>query len=396
MAAPRADSYTAASGGVVYGGRAASRPAWRRAMGANTWAVVPTANSLSSLDPKTDPAVNPVYPSSPNWYAAGHEAIVSAWCGACYDSAGDVLWLPLGGGHSDYAGNEPYKLALKMESPTWTRVRNPSGAIGNLLTINDGQEATGIYSDGQPRAIHSYNKPVYVPNVGPYIAVQGNTSLTAAGGTRRPVAVDAATGLGTLKADNAYAGSSSGGGACFDPTRGALGSIWWRGAATNAFCRYDVSADTWVQVGGTYTISGYTSLCYLPDADCILWGNDGGTAWAVIDCSTGARHTPTFSGSVSGSLRPGSCQTRWVAELGSVCAWDNSTNTTLITRLTPGANPRTDAWTIDSITVSGSNAVTPTTRAANGTYGRFAYSQNLGGFLVLNATNQSPYFFSLD
>ena len=371
-------------------------PAWRSAMVANTWAEVPATNTLSSLNPNSNASINPNYPSSAEWYAgSGHAAIVSAWCGACYDTADDVLWLPLSGGHTDYAGNEPYKIAINAAAPAWAMVRYPSGAVGNLLTTNDSQEASGVYSDGQPRAIHSYNKHVYVPGVGPFVAVQGNTAWTAGAGTLKPIAVDPTTGLGTLKAANAYTNVTSGGGAAFDPTRGTQGSIWWRGPDTAAFSRYDVAADTWAQVGTTYAISGYTSLCYLPDDDCILWGNNGGTAWAVIDCATGTRYTPTFSGTVAGSLRPGSCQTRWVPSLGAVCAWDNSADTTLITRLTPGANPRTDAWTIDTVTVSGSNAVTPTVRATNGTYGRFAYSPNLGGFVLLNATNQSLYFFAL-
>lgn len=370
-------------------------PPWRTAMTAQTWAQIP-ATLLSSIDPKNNAAINPAHPSSPEWYAgSGHAAIVSTWCGACYDTSGDVLWLPLSGGHSDYAGNEPYKLAINNDSPVWVMVRNPSGAVGNLLTTNDGQESTGVYADGQPRSVHSYNKPIYVPNVGPYLAIQGNTSWSAAGGTARPVAVDPITGAGTLKTSNADVGTSSGGGSTFDSTRGTQGSIWWRGAETNYFSRYDVAADTWTRVGSTYAISGYTSLCYLPDDDCILWGNNGGTAWAVIDCATGTRYTPTFSGTVAGSLRPGSCQTHWVPSLGAVCAWDNSTDTTLITRLTPGVNPRTDTWTIDSLTVSGSNAITPTTRSGNGTYGRFAYAPNLSGFVLLNATNQTPYFYAL-
>lgn len=374
-----------------------AQPAWRAAMAANTWAQVPTAELLSTLDPRDNAAINPAYPSNPEWRGStGFASIMSAWCGACYDETDDVLWLPLQGGHADYAGNEPYKLGLRAEAPTWAMVRNPSGAIGNVLTTNDGQEATGLYADGQPRAIHSYNKPVYVPGVGPFIAVQGNTSWSAAAGTDKPVAIDPNTGLGTLRpAACPSTATSSGGGAAFDPTRGDQGSIWWRGAGTGYFCRYDVAAGSWVTVGSSFAVSGYSSLCYLPDDDCILWGSNGATPWAVVDCATGTRYTPTFSGAVAGSLRPGSCQPRWVPSLGAVCAWDNDTDRTLITRLTPGANPRTDAWTIDTLTVDGGNAVTPSARAGNGTYGRFAFAPSMDGFVLINATNEQPYFFAL-
>lgn len=75
--------------------------------------------------------------------------------------------------------------------------------------------------------------------------------------------------------------------------------------------------------------------------------------------------------------------------------WSNSTNTTQITTLTPGANPRTDAWTVSTLPVSGANAVTPSARVSQGTYGRFAYSPRLGGFLVFNSTSGSHYFYKI-
>lgn len=362
---------------------------------ANTWATLPTSNTLSSLNPKNNASINPNYPSSPEWQGtSGQAAIITPWCGACYDQATDTMWLPLQGGHSDYSGNEPYRVRISAGAPVYELVRWPSGAIGNLLTTNDGQEATGVYADGQPRSIHSYNKPVFVPGVGPFIAVQGNCAPSAAAGTNKPVFVNPVTGIGTLKASNSSAGTTSGGGSCFDSSRGAQGSIWWRGAGTDKFCRYDVASDTWYDAGSTSSLSSYVSLARNPDDDYILMGHSGG--WKVFDCATNTLYTPTFSGTVSGSLRPGYTQTHWVPSLGAFVCWDNSSDYTRITRLTPGTNPFTDAWAIDYLPVSVSNTVTPSARQTNGTYGRFQYSPNLNGFVLLNSTSEAGYFFALD
>lgn len=115
----------------------------------------------------------------------------------------------------------------------------------------------------------------------------------------------------------------------------------------------------------------------------------------VFDCVTGTVYTPTFSGSVSGGIRLGKQQWHWVESLGVAASWDNASSRTLITTLTPPADPRTGTWTVGSLSVDGSNAVTPDAAATNGTFGRFAYSSALDGFLVFNSTSGSTYFFKL-
>ena len=102
----------------VTAGAPVGLPAWRQSMTARTWIEVPTTNTLADLNPKNNSTINPNYPSSPEWSAVGGQAaIVTAWCCGCFDQATDTLWLPLGGGHADYAGNEPYKIRLDTDSP---------------------------------------------------------------------------------------------------------------------------------------------------------------------------------------------------------------------------------------------------------------------------------------
>lgn len=97
MATLAADYYSAPSGGVIAAGRY-QRPAWRMAMPAGTWAEVP-GNKLSDINPENNPAINSNHPGSAPWRAnSGFAAIISAWCGACWDEASCNLWLPLQGG----------------------------------------------------------------------------------------------------------------------------------------------------------------------------------------------------------------------------------------------------------------------------------------------------------
>jgi hypothetical protein len=121
----------------------------------------------------------------------------------------------------------------------------------------------------------------------------------------------------------------------------------------------------------------------------------------VFDCTAETWHFPTFSGAPAvnnpgtGGLWPGLCQPTWVPNLGAFCAWDNDTSRTLITTLAPGADPRTDAWTVSTLAVDGGNTVTPSAAQGNGTYGRFQYWPAGGGFVLLNAASGPGYFFKL-
>lgn len=392
MATPRGATYSAGSGVTVYGGRSASLPSWVESAVSGRWGTVPVAATLSTLNPKDNPALNPNYSDSPEWYGStGFAGIINPWCGGCFNADDSELWLPLGGGHNDYGGNEPYKLRLNREVPDWVMVRPPSGAIGNLLTTNDGQESSGVYSDGQPRAIHSYNKPVWVPGVGPYIAAQGNTWYSGQAGTNKPIAIDPVTGLGTMKTACPASLAARLNGACYDPSRGTLGSIWSRGAGSTfgKMQRYDVAADSWTtDIGTSIAPSNYLSLTYMQEHDCILVGS--GDAWRVFDCETGLYTTPTFSGTPT--VDRSACQPVWVN--GKAYVWNNASSTTLIDRLTPGANPRTDAWTVDQLTVDGGNTVTPAAKQTAGTYGRFAYAPALGIFVLVNSISGDVHFFT--
>lgn len=391
------DTYSAASGEGIYAGMIApdAVPSWISAQAASTWGTIPATNTILSLDPKPDITINPNFPSDPEWYGSTSKwpGIISAWNGFVHDFINSKLRTGLVGGHTDYAGNDELEIMYNTESPFWRRIRRPSGAIGNLLITDDDQEATGNYSDGQPRSMHSYNKQRYVPNLGLVVAVQGGVSWSGQTDVNRPLVYDDDGLFIYAGATNTnLTGMTSGSGACYDPTRHCM---YVRGTNTGKMQKYDIATNTWSELGASaIAIGGYAALEYIPEHDCILYTSEGlATGLAVFDLVTNTLHQPPVSGSTAGMAKPsGRCQPRYV-RAGEFAFWDNSTNTTQINRLRFSGNPRTATWTIDQYPVAASNSVTPSAKTPNGTYGRFFVDTQLKIMCVINAINQPIYFY---
>lgn len=389
MATARPNSYSANSGRDVFGGYL--NPVWLQNTENSTWGEMPLGTKLSEIDPEDNPAINPNHPAAAPWRAnIGQRGVIDVWCGGCFDSIKDTLHLPLGGGHADYAGNEPYSINIRAENPDWLMLRNPSGAIGNIGVLDDGGEATGVYFDGRPRAIHSYNKPVYVPNDSPYIAVQGTTYKTAAAGTLDTLRIDEVTGEATRFSAAISQGTSSAGGACYDPSRHC---IWWRPAGTTAIQKYDIATDSWVQVGSNQ-VFGQCSLTYVASHDCVfLVGSAAANGFAVFDCANETWHEPPVSGVFVGTAFGDELQ---LVDMGTYLAgWDNTSDTTIINTLTIPVDPYTGTWVIGQLPVDASNTVTPTVRTLNGTYGRFFYSKTYRVFGVINAVDENIFYYKV-
>lgn len=355
--------------------------------------AIPASNTLDDLNPKNNPAINPVYPSTPEWMG-NHANIIGAWCGACYGDEVGELWLPLSGGHADYAGNEPYKINLLADTPQWEMVRPPSGAVGNVLITKDGAELSGVYSDGRPRAIHSYNKPVWIDGVGPAIAVVGNSAWSGQKGPRDYIQIDRQTGeVATRKPfATSAAGEPAGLGACYDATREA---VWIRGVGSGSYMRMGNAETAWTAVTTVEASSGYYGLCHIPTHDLIFAVRKTSTRSLIeiVDCTTGVITKPEFVGTPAAEIM-GTMQPRWVDDLGAIAVWDNdASNAHRVTLLTPGTNPRVDPWVVSVLEFSITDQ--PTAKASQGTYGRFFYSKRLGGFGVINRTTDPIYFFPL-
>lgn len=391
MASPVADSYNVSSGDIVCGRYI--YPSWRSGMTAGTWIAIGT--TLASIDPENNPAINPNHPSAAPWHGVGgQQAIFTAWGDLCVDTDRSVVHSPLNGGHNDYAGNEPYKIDLSVDSPAWVMLRNPSGAIGNLITLNDGQEATGLYADGRVRSTHGYNKLAYIPGVGPAVIQLGGCYANSSGGkTKRPILIDPNTGEMTRwGAENPDASAVvDDGGGCYDPSRHAL---WWKGPGTAKFTWYDIALDQWTSVGSSVAVTGGVGMTYIEGHDCIVWVNPNITnGFGVFDCATGIHYEPAISGAFVGMSLSESSPPQRVTGTNDFALWDNSSDTTIINTLSFSSNPRSDTWQIGQLPVDASNTVTPSARG-NGTNGRFFYLPKLDGFGLVNSVNEQIYFYA--
>lgn len=411
MASPVADSYSSASGMGIYGGRvASSRPAWRRAMAANTWAEIPST-LLSSIDPSNSAVHNPNYPGRSPWTqtsagvtnSGSNNGVVLPWCGASYDDTHARVWLPLGGGHGDYGGNESYYIDLNVDSPAWVMKHPPSGSttlisgglpVGatpkdNSYLLDDGKEASGIYADGRPRAIHSYRKHVYVPGVGPVIPVQGGCFANVTDSSKDTWLMNELDGEWEWKstANVSSDGASSGSAACYDPTRNV---IYWQGIGSYNLKKLNLS--TWafstLGTGTASNCSGDVSIVYIPGHDVIFKACSSFTyGFAIHDAATSAVTYPTTTG--TGPALGGSSGIDWVPSLGALVVLSGAGN---IYTLTPTGNAKTDPWAW-SLLLS-SNA--PTTDTTVGVYSKFGYSDRLGGCYKIIQSTAKPWFFATE
>jgi len=394
---PPTFNYTVPSNTVASGGKFV-RPAWRRAMAANTWVEIPCANRIWDINPADDPAINPNHPGNAPWRGAvGQNAMVTAWCGAVIDTEKSRFALPYGGGHGDYAGNESYYLDLESDAPAWVMPRWPSGAVGNEMVLDDGNESLGLYADGRVRASHSYNKMQHVPGLGWVLGPQGNSYRAATGGPGRAIIIDDYTGEMTHR--SGWPGEFfTASGTAWDPKRRV---IWQRPTQSNQLFRYSVDNDTWSQQGPTWSAPGGCGLVYLPDPYDVLvaFGFGFANSIAVFAPSTNSlRLTPSVSGSVVGNVASSQAPPIHVPDNNRLAFWNQKTsaNTGIINYYEIPADPLNGVWQLGQYPVAPENVVTPTVATGNGTYGRFQYVPRLNGFVVLNSVFQNPYFYALD
>lgn len=373
-------------------------------MAKNTWAVVPAANTLSSIDPGGSAAITP---PGADHVGRGMTLGLLSWTGGVWDDSTGTFWIPLGGGHTDYGGNEPYRIQLGADQPAWSMVRNPTGAVGNTGITRDGREATGLYFDGRLRAVHSYNNQTFVPGLGPVISRLAGCYYTAtvSPANARAYRIDDA-GEAHLLCDYAAANegsaliSSSDGACAFDPTRGARGTLWSLGHGTSRLIQIDIAAGTATARGDK---ANYLASCdamhYIPGMDVLAGINRGALKIWQLYRDNYSAVAPALTGNFSAGLEIanlagfGSC---WVPELRMLCLYENSSNRTQISTLTP-TRGATDPWVRGMLEVSPANTVTPPAVSSNGgLFGRFGYSSSLRGFYLVPGTTQMPYFFATE
>jgi hypothetical protein len=137
-------------------------PNWYSALPAGSWTAICTTSGTQI----TGNLPNPVPTDSAAPGAGGPVGIVNAWNGGCVDqSAGELIFCG-NGGDQDYCGNEVYALALRVASPTWRRIGEPSlnSDIAGTGTLNQ-----DYYTDGGRKSNHNaYETHFYAGRVWAY------------------------------------------------------------------------------------------------------------------------------------------------------------------------------------------------------------------------------------
>lgn len=360
-------SYSAPEGAIVIGGE--SRPSYFTGLSAGQWHEVNT-NTLDDVDPENDPAINPNHPSNAPWRGDGPQSrVMSAWSGGQWDDKRQGLYI-FGGGHGDYAGNELYWWdAATGEFSLLTR---PTGAVGNTGTLDDGQESTGVYFDGQPRSVHSYNNMCMRRGI-----------LWQFGGSQYKISTPSEhvfTFDGVKWRNNLTNGGGRFGAAVYDPTRDKI-LVLKEGTHTPRWV--DCTAETVGAYPQSITRNGNVQALYLDTIDSFLVIG-GSIKIAAADGSAGFTNIST-TGTAPAST-PGEAGYVWDERRNRVLCWFGGQDVYTLTP--PGSDPVNSDWTWGALTVSG---VTPTAQSGQGTYGRFWYSHKLDCIGVVNSTTQNMY-----
>ena len=356
-----------------------------------------------------DPGKNPSITGPSADYIGGGSMTsgLLSWTGGVWDDETGTFWIPLGGGHTDYGGNEPYRIKLSAESPNWVMVRKPTGAIGNEGVTRDGLERSGVYFDGRLRAVHSYNNQTFVPGLGPVISRLQGCYPNGYPASKRAAYRLTDAGEAQLICDYTVQNSSNpllstdDGTCAYDPTRGPRGTLWSLGNDASKLIQIDLSAGTAQARGESDNhLASCDAMHYIPGMDVLAAINRGILKIWHIDQNYYIPIAPPLSGSFSPGLEItnlvgfGSC---WAPELRQLCLYENPVNSLgQISTLTPTGGA-TNPWVRGVLDVSPSNTVLPPAFGSNGgLFGRFGYSSKLRGFFLIPSTRHLPYFFATE
>lgn len=396
MATPRADTYSAASGGAIYAGMAApsSLPLWLQGKPLNEWFQIANTALMATG-------------------AAGH-----AFCGmALAERAGRAhCVVAAAGGHSDSFDNRVVSLDLMADVPAWTLRHANTGSVSDP----GNQRYT---PDGRPVSRHTYWNTYYVPQIDRVMLIGGS----GVWGYTTQMMVDGFD-LGTNLWDGVvpdYPGLSGSG---YDDAlalaqKGAInpatGDIW---APANYFEIYRWSA-TGAQGAGAVAkkqmkVSNFGTVPDGPqawDTARNKWvhfgtGGTGGSAGSIVSAfiyaADGLSRVPlTFNASAAQTA-----MANWIAAQAAAGNADTSNVTydpvadrfywfnaaespgNRLYVVTPNAGT---AWDI-ALHTQGAGTVTPP--AAGFTYNRFTYVPSLNGLVYVPANsgqNQNVHFMRL-
>lgn len=351
---------------------------------AGTWFEIPNSRLQDVLPPASWRA--------PIRYISGPKAIVSAWNGAVFNTKLQRLDIFASGGHGDYCGNE--YLGFSLNTLRWQLIEGPSrldgfdlrtGIVDPSITLPGippearKRNALGFAPDGRPISRHTYGGQVYDPRLDESFMFGG--SLCSGAGT-------ADDRWWSVTPDGRY--------------RYLGGNGAWTGLGL--FATYDPSSgNIFLTLAGNVTEYDPVRNLKIPRTNRGMNGT-----WGQVAAIDPKRHHLLVIGQLKPQV-PASRPFVFDTASGRIEFIDLGGAPFLSTTgLGLKYVPRLDrfvVWAggqtlyyIDPETFAVSAAQTSGAApkfTPNGMYGRFAYSQAYGGFVVVSAIDENVHFLKL-
>jgi hypothetical protein len=368
-------------------------PTWRQGLTPLTWYAV-GGNTLHSIRPTNDPAVNPNYPSTAPWAQLGPQSdIISAWGGGAWDEANQRLWVA-GGGHSAYLGNEPYTIDLDADSPVWVMRGYPTGSIQRPVAAVAARKVgdTDVGQDGRPLSVHTYGLLTVLGN-GRLFLGWGAFAYDASGTAVAefdPTVDDWDMSTGRYAVAPGQADVT--GSVEYDPGRNRV----WQ-ASGSRITSYDCSTKVVTKNYQSYSggVTNGPSIRRMPEHDllAVFSGNantfgTGKHVALVNPASPGVAPVGINATTQDWGYRGVTYDTLRKRFM----AWHGGGAVATLTP--PASSPATNPWTYGSLTTSTAVA-TPSAAQTQGTYGRAVYSAKYDCLVVINGTTEQLYVLPL-
>ena len=333
------------------------------------------------------------------WMAGGSaQKIITAWNGMAFDSLRDHCDLFCNGGHFDYHGNE--YLRFDLNTLQWSLIQGPSDLTGwnqstgkyddyvapPGATFGDGM---GVYNDGRPACIHSYQGHMYHVGRDEYIMAGGSLASGAGVASDRwwsvPTNRDATNppDYTLLRGNGSFA--SLGYSLIEDPNDGDIFNSY-----SGVVFKFDFATKSIRFVTNTLPTNGrwgQTAALDTSRNNMLIIGHwDGGsgvTRGAVFNIVTESYQYLDFTGDLSILQDPG-LGVQYVPSKDMFYIFSGNSTTEIYT-----VDPVT--WRITPVAATGLAPSGPNT----GMYGRFAYSPNFDGFVTITGWRQDVSFYKL-
>lgn len=345
--------------------RTGSDPAWLAGLAPLTWLQIPSTALALAQNGFTAPGNS-------------NKAFVMSYSGACVKDAGSEVWLA-GGGHADYAGNEPYTLRLANDAPAWARRRDPTAAVGST-----GIPGPSHYDDGRPSSRHTYWNLHFI-NARNRMMYVGASSVWGNGNGQHNT-VDSFNPLtNDYEAAGTFASLPSGTIAFAQPScKDGDENVWLQNPNSGALVRWNQATGASTSIGTRSVCNIDTPMAYDPVRNRIV--RFGGASFgARFDLNNNAAETGVSFGGAQASK---------ANQSGSV-VWCSARGTFLIFRWNENIVYECDPVTFEVITLNvlGTKPPAPINDGVGALYGRWFYAPELRLCGYIRSVNDNIWVF---